>query len=244
MPIDSEAAYRQIGELIATMPDLRAVDENGGRPQETHRWLGRLHALLNATAQTVEAHELRLAIGGLQTIFADRHIEDIRNIAYRTLAAAEVMAPSAVQGSFIPAGHGFDVFSALSKVLGKAKTDVLIVDPYMDAVTVTDFVPLVPDGVSVRLLSDEDSVYSTLRPAITRYASQFAATRPIEGRVAAPRTLHDRLLLVDRRDAWILTQSLKDFAARAAGSIAAVDAQTAGLKVQAYESTWQASTMI
>ncbi len=178
MPLDPEAAYSQARELIAAMPDLREVDDHNHRPAETHRWLGRFHSLLEASGRVGEAIALRLAMSSLQTkLLENKAIEDIRNIAYRTLAACELEAPVSAQGSFIPVGHGFDAFAALHKVLGTASADVLIIDPYMDAVTVTDFVPLVGEGTPVRLLSDAGAVKSSLKPAYDRWVGQFCSDR-------------------------------------------------------------------
>ena len=42
--------------------------------------------------------------------------------------------------------------AAIGKVLGTAKRDVLIVDPYADEKALTDFAPLAREGISVRML--------------------------------------------------------------------------------------------
>jgi hypothetical protein len=141
-----------------------------------------------------------------------------------------------------PAGDQFDAFSALGKVLSQATGDVVMVDPYMDEVTLTDFLPLVSEGVSIRLLSDAHSVKPTLKPAVGKWQQQYGDVRPLSAKLSAPRSLHDRLIILDSSSAWILTQSLKDFAARSPGSIAKVDAEAASLKVRAYEAMWTSAT--
>ncbi|BAM92882.1 hypothetical protein S58_69160 [Bradyrhizobium oligotrophicum S58] len=47
-----------------------------------------------------------------------------------------------------------------------------------------------------------------------------------------------------RLDAWTLTQSLKDFAARSPATIVKVDAETAALKVSAYGAIWQTAAAL
>jgi len=84
---------------------------------------------------------------------------------YKVLAGAELKAPAAAQGAFIPAGNRFDAFSAITKVLQSAKHDVFIVDPYLDETVMTVFGGSVPDGITLRLLSDEASVKASLTPA-------------------------------------------------------------------------------
>jgi hypothetical protein len=114
----------------------------------------------------------------------------------------------------------------------------LIIDPYMDEKALTDFAPLAPEGVTVRLLSDEKTCKPTLPPAASRWITQYGAKRPLAVRLAAARTLHDRLIIVDGAQVSILTQSLNAFAARSPAAIVRVDNDTATLKVSAYQDIW------
>jgi hypothetical protein len=240
--LDPEAAYRQISALVTTMPNLRSVTDDYSVPPETQLWLGRVHALLSRMGMHTEAVAVSTYSTRLNGRDAAGARDQITSALYRGLAAAELRAPAAVQGSFIAAGDQFDAFSALGKVLSQATGDVVMVDPYMDEVTLTDFLPLVSEGVSIRLLSDAHSVKPTLKPAVGKWQQQYGDVRPLSAKLSAPRSLHDRLIILDSSSAWILTQSLKDFAARSPGSIAKVDAEAASLKVRAYEAMWTSAT--
>jgi hypothetical protein len=154
------------------------------------------------------------------------------------LAAAEVEAPASEQGAFFAAGNEFDAYTAISKVLGSARERLLVVDPYMDGKAVADFLTSASEGVAIRVLADEASVKQTLAPAAQKWEGQFGGRRPLEVRLAHARTLHDRLIVADESEVWSLTQSLKDFANRAHGSILKVDAETATLKISAYLDLW------
>ena len=72
----------------------------------------------------------------------------------QALAKAELHAPAELQGAFIAAGHSFDAFAAVAKALGTATGDVFIIDPYADAKLLTDYAPLAPETVSVRVLTE------------------------------------------------------------------------------------------
>jgi hypothetical protein len=161
---------------------------------------------------------------------------------HRALAKAELKAPAAAQGSFIPAGNAFDALSAIGKILGRATRDVLIVDPYMDEKALTDFALLAPERVQIRLLSDLNSVKPTLHPAAARWVAQYGTSRPLEARLAPARTLHDRLIAIDGAVVWVLTQSLNAFATRSPASIVRVDDETAELKIPAYQAMWGSAT--
>ncbi len=146
-----------------------------------------------------------------------------------------VNAPAHARGSFIPAGNAFDAFASLSTILGSATKEALIVDPYMDEKVLTDFAVLLQETVQIKLLSDVGTVKPSLSPAVKKWKAQYTVTRALDARLAPARTLHDRLVIVDSKEAWVLTQSLNAFAQRSPASIVNVDPETAQLKVAAYD---------
>ena len=192
------------------------------------------YALLSTSAVKT-AIEFRVAMDSAVSrtdwLMREPQVESMRSILYRALAMAELKAPTGVQGAFIAAGNSFDALSAVTKVLGPASKSVLVVDPYMDEKTLTDFVPLTNEGVQIRLLSDARTVKPSLKPAVTRWQSQYGTTRPLEARLAPSAALHDRLMIIDDDTVWVLTQSLNAFANRAPASIVRVDQETAALKL-------------
>ena len=245
MPLDPELLYRQLGQLVAEIPlDLFGP---GAISADTHRWLGRAAALIKESDDDplqTDFISFRLASDHLQGVVQKHNAHQIVAILHRALARAEMKAPAAAQGAFIAAGAAFDVLQAVGKVLQEAEADILIVDPYMDHRALTDFAPLVPERVSLRLLADRfSSKPDALKPAAERWAKQYAALRPLEVRMSAPRALHDRLIFVDRgARTWSLTQSLKDFAARSPGSLLRVDdGEIAEAKLEFYQKEWAAA---
>jgi hypothetical protein len=93
----------------------------------------------------------------------------------------------------------------------------------------------------VRLLADQQYVKPGLKPATQRWTQQHGNSRPLQARLTAPRTLHDRLIAVDGKDAFTLTQSLNGLAVRSPATIVRVPADVAALKIPAYDAIWQAS---
>ena len=108
-------------------------------------------------------------------------------ILHKVLAIAEIEAPPGAQGAFIPVGNVSDAFAALAKILGSAKLDVFIVDPYMDATEVMDFAGSAPEAIPVRLLTDEATAKPDLGPAAQKWNQQYP-TRA-RTRVAQPKRL-------------------------------------------------------
>ena len=102
----------------------------------------------------------------------------------------------------------------------------------------TDFGTTMPVGPVLQLLSDAKTAKPSLKPAVERWRQQYGAVRFLEARLAPDRTLHDRLIVIDASRVWVLTQSLNALAARSPASVVTVDAETAKLKVAAYQDVW------
>ena len=237
MSLTPEALYLQLGSLVAEMPDLTS----GPITPEMNRWLGRAAALVELTGDLANTVNLKVTSQSLDGVHRARNAQTIAAIVHQALAKAELMAPASSQGAFIAAGHTFDAFAAVGKVLGTATTDVLIVDPWADEKALTDYAVLAPDKVTVRLLADQADHKKSLKPAAEHWAQQFGAARPLVVRLAPPKALHDRLILVDGTTAWTLGQSFNKLAARAHTSLVRIDPELGALKIKAYAVMWEAA---
>ncbi|RYE51451.1 MAG: hypothetical protein EOP21_01370 [Hyphomicrobiales bacterium] len=135
-------------------------------------------------------------------------------ILYRHQALAELAAPIDVRGAFINTGAELDGLAAVARVFDTARQFIRIVDPYLDQTAVTTFAVLAAENIAVELLSDTRTVRPNLEPMARAFGNQHGATRPLSLRLAPPRALHDRLIVVDGQQVWSVTQSLKDLAAK------------------------------
>lgn len=245
-PPPAEISYQQIASLLADAPNLTAFDEEWNLPPETVRWLGRASAAVRAADPIgMLPTQLDVAIDMLiKTVGTKQNARAIIALMNRALAQLELKLPATGQGAFINVGQDFDASAAFAKVLVAAKTDVLIVDPYMDETALTDFAVLVAEKVQVRLLSDNGSKKAGLEPMAKKWIGQYGGARPLALRVTEPRLLHDRILVIDKDEAWILTQSIKDFAKRSPASMVRTDEETAMLKMSAYEELWANADLV
>jgi hypothetical protein len=221
------------------MPDLA----NGPITPEMNRWLARVLALVSQNDPLDRnISTFRTSYQFLNTVNRRHNAQTIAAIVHEALAKAELAAPAAAQGTFIRVGHTFDAFAAVSKVLVTAKTDVLMIDPYADEKLLTDYALLAPDAVSVRILSDAQYYYKSLKPAAEKWVHQFGSTRPLAVRLTAPKLLHDRSILVDSATAWSLGQSFKDLAARSHTALVRMDPASEALMIAACMTMWNAAT--
>src|SRR5260370_10092370 len=202
------------------MPDF-ATD--AWKSSDGHLWLGRVAALVEAVGVVGDDTIFNIASNNLGTLQHDQNVQTIVAILHRTFARAELVAPVAAQGSFIPVGASFTAVAALTKIFETATTSVLIVDPYADANLLTDFAVLVPEGVRVMVLADKAQPKPALLPTAQAWAQQHGQTRPLEVRLAPEKGIHDRLIIVDDREAWTVGQSFNALAKRAPTSMVRVD---------------------
>lgn len=245
MKFDSEVLYIHLKRLAAAMPDLASQTLG---TSDTYQWLGRAVALIEATQDSSDAIQMRILSDGLETGSEEyrKHCEKkIASIVHRALARAELNAPASAQGAFIAAGDTFTAFAAVAQVLARAKTDILIVDAYADHVIMTDFAIAAPVGVSLRILgANKESRKLALKAAGDRWIAQYGPDRPLGLRVAPAAHLHDRLILIDRVEAWFAGQSFNGMAQRSHTSIERSDDELAAMKVQAYEALWRSAELL
>lgn len=208
-------------------------------------WLGRAAALVEATGDNFGKVALTTAAQYLAIAPTRGHnAQTIAAVVYQALANAELAAPAALQGTFITAGHTFDAYAAVTKVLSTATTDLLMIDPYADEKILMRYAVSAPEQVSVRILANKAHCYQhSLRPAAEQWVQQFGSTRPLSVRLATPKTLHDRSILVDRVTAWTVGQSFNNLAARSYTTLVRQqDPEATALAVAAFETMWNAAT--
>ncbi|WMT71061.1 phosphatidylserine/phosphatidylglycerophosphate/cardiolipin synthase family protein [Bradyrhizobium sp. Ash2021] len=229
-----EELYRRIGRIIEECPSFAGIS-NLSADQLT--WLGRAEALIAVCGDMLIQAEFAAARATLaQSTMRQSGFQDLMMALYRALAKAELAAPAGAQGAFIPVGGSFDAYAALAKVFSQAQFDLLVVDPYMDDSVLLEFGGAVPETVTLRLLSDQATAKQSLEPAAKRWKAQYP-NRSLQVRLTPARGLHDRVILVDGKEAWTITQSLKDLAKRSPAEIVRAN-DIAALKITAYEQIW------
>lgn len=192
-PAEWETFYHQLGQIISEEPTIPRGAERGS--SEILRWFGRAEILIaevSGIADHLKFNGLRSTILTATATDAESQMRHIRGLLYAALAKAEMNAPTAARGAFIPAGNSFDALTAVAGVLRECRGSVLVVDPYMDAVALTDFFPMVTEGLPLRLLASNKQKNAGLPEAVERWKTQYAHGRPVELRLSA----------VARRSGW------------------------------------------
>ena len=231
--MEAEARFAHLKELAGTIPDFGSANAFNNSPT-VYEWLGRLHALLDDNVFGISAIQVQVAADGLGTTLHTRNVNTLKNALYRAIARIELELPSSSRGAFIPAGNAFDAITATAKILGEAKKDLLIIDPYLGPKVLEVFAVQADEGVQVNLLGAKGRVRSSFEPVAKAWVEQYGSARPISVRYADAKLLHDRLIIVDAATVWDVSQSFEDLAARSPATLSKALADAANLKIEAY----------
>ena len=161
MPMTKKDLLAELEDLLRTVPTSQQLrsDESEGVS-----WLGRAVAIINlwSPAHTILA---RSDISKLSSRMAETSTDGRKGLMVllhqaRAELQMETVGPTdvAVGGSMV-----FHYFDEIRKVIEEAQSDILFIDPYLDAEFVSRYLPHVKNGVTARLLARD--YLKTLVPA-------------------------------------------------------------------------------
>lgn len=195
-------------QLLAEIEDVLRTAPNGdfrvGQPDAV-AWIGRATTLVrrwdSARAIVFDANVMKVYAPGsafpasamaqlLSILHEARH--DLRLTAVGPLSVA------------LNRGAVFDYFDEVRKAMMAARTEVLFVDPYIDAEFASRYLPQVPTGVRVRLLTRKG--VDALLPAVDLARQQYQ----LSVQVRSSSSLHDRFLFIDGAHGYQSGASFKD----------------------------------
>lgn len=236
MPITAERCCDLLADALQRYPQdvwapesvewfadaLAIVEAYGGAPDIP------LRMLMPSIADTMSANTNILA--------AQRREKDCMQfrLAVLTLHRRLQLETRAFTTAHIPQGNRFDYFEEIRGKLVVAQADILFCDPYISADFVPQYLPIIPQGVRVRLLSTERFA-GELEVSCRAYRDQHGWSPDV--RVAPNRSIHDRHLVVDQREVWQSGASFKD-GPRNAGTTINQIVDTATVLIAALEQVW------
>jgi hypothetical protein len=218
---------------LRTMPD-----EVWDKARASAEWLGATTATVHEWDPIV-AIEWDSLVRSLESSFTNDFqaiAHGLRRILYRARSALalEVESPTA---TFIDSGATFTYFDALRQIIERARVDLLIVDPYLDAEFVSRYLPAIAGGTQIRLLTRER--LNTLIPAVEAFVGQYGS----QIAVRSCSELHDRFVFVDGQSCHLSGASLKD-GAKTAPTVLVEIIDVFASTLSTYEALWNSATII
>jgi hypothetical protein len=239
MPIKSPLTPEQVLALLkAAIEEAPAFQYEGPLTESDLRWLGKADALLEASGPMLALTSFRMARSSLKTMRHDRN--SVMMPLYDAYGRAELLTPMENRGAFIPAGDTWNGYAAIVKLIQRPCDDLLVIDPYINSSFFIDFTPLAEAKKLVRCLTvNRTENHVGLMAAIGKWSRDpISSIKPVEVRYAPARALHDRLIIIDGKEVWLITQSLKDIALRSPASVSRAEPDIGLMKMQHYEDLW------
>ena len=215
---EGEQEWRHVTEML--------IERTFGNPSSTlSKWY---------SARNAGEHYLRR--GGmppqlLQKNFGAR-IQATEALLKSIITELQIDVPEEVKGAYEP-GEEYASYRDLKAFINLARTEVFIVDTYLDESIFDIYVNRVEPAVNVRILTRSPS--TVVRTVAAKYA---AGHTRFELRVT--NDAHDRVLFVDDR-CWVIGQSIKDAARKKPTYIIEVMAPP---MQNIYEQIWATATRV
>lgn len=137
----------------------------------------------------------------------------------------------------IPSLAPFEYFDETRKVIEVAKSDILFVDPYLDAEFVSRYLPHITTGVNIRLLARERM------PSLLSATEMFVAQHKSKVEIRSADGFHDRYVFVDERECYQSGASFKDGAKKAPTTITQITDAFSAI-FETYQGIWLGADVI
>jgi len=227
--MNEEELLAELEDILRNTPSRQTIFQE---TDENYSWFGRAAAALEAwdMAKGIIA---RIQIDNIQNpmgLISEGGLRKTLTTLHQARHQLRMKTTGPLSVS-VSTGEIFDYFDEIRKILETANSDVLFVDPYLDAEFVSRYLPNIKSGVSIRLLARER--LQTLLPSVNAYRVQ--SQQLIEVRSAPG--FHDRYIFVDRNSCYQSGASFKDGAKKSPTTVTQItDAFTA--MHSTYEDMW------
>lgn len=231
--IAPEVLLGEVDDLLRTMPPRATIRHE---TPENLAWFGRAGALVSEW-NPLKSPSFEKLLHEVQSQYALEASQALKDIIIMLNQARHALRLHSVGPLSIVVQHGavFDYFDEVRQVIEGATTDLLFVDPYIDAEFCSRYLPHVKPGVAVRLLSREKM--TTLLPAVALYRKQAGLAIEVRSSPA----LHDRFVFCDRNSCYQSGASFKDGAKKSPTTLTQVVDAFAAIQAT-YESLWTSAT--
>ena len=225
----------EVEDVLRTMPPAQSL---GNDDSEVLAWLGRASAAVHAWDPLKATAFFDTHVGRLSSSMARDFTPAMRGVLVMLHQARHDlrMKTTGPLSVGIVKGSVFEYFDELRRVVELARSDLLFVDPYLDAEFVSRYLPFVASGTAVRLLGREKI------PALLAAVAAFATQHGLSIAVRSSGGLHDRYILIDGTACYQSGASFKDGAKKAGTTLTQITDAFAGVR-DTYEALWTSGTV-
>jgi hypothetical protein len=194
----------ELEDLLRTMPPRPTLRHT---TEENFAWFGRARSIVaawNGISSVLFGPYVETFIGSINAHAAEEAFARLMTILHeaRWDLRMKTTGPLSIA---VNRGQPFDYFDEVRKLIAAAQTDILFVDPYLDADFVARYLPHVRTGVRIRLLTSKK--LPVLLPAVDQFAQQSGASIEVRKPTTRP---HDRYVFIDRAQCYLSSATFQD----------------------------------
>lgn len=228
--MNQAALLAKLKELLQTKS---VVEQFGPSSEPGQAWLADVRAYLEQVDGTLAAqfaHWTFYVVMPLSNYTLGPIWTNMQGLLRTAIARLELELPQQ-SGKLYAPGEAYDVYRDLSRIIAAAKQNVFLVDAYADEEVFDLYLAKLDTAVEIRLLTKPPST------ALKLVAKKFGARPGIQFEARGTMGTHDRVLIIDSADCWVMGQSIKDAAAKKPTYLLPVDAVKD--MVNLYEDAWR-----
>jgi hypothetical protein len=140
-------------------------------------------------------------------------------------------------GSAYAPGDTYRFFADLKSIVGSAQQTIFAVDPYLNGETFNAYFGACPASLTISILCERYA--SDVADYITRHKQQYASRIYLR----KSKEIHDRIIIVDEADCWVIGGSLKD-AGRKPTYLVPVSVAITADKLRIYGEIWGGASAV
>ena len=135
-------------------------------------------------------------------------------------------------GNVYDPGEVYKFFKDLKDVIESASEEILPVDPYFNGKAFDDHLSTIGPGKPIKILAEQYA------DDVRAYAAKHVQQHGTNIKIRRSKELHDRLVIVDNSDCWVVGGSIKDAAAKSPTYLLPIQPQIAQAKRDIYSGVW------
>ncbi|MCR9140371.1 MAG: hypothetical protein NXI27_30710 [Alphaproteobacteria bacterium] len=205
-------------------------------PQQ--QWIARIRALLSRVGveYKIKFQQSRLTEIQFWTVTREPMRQQLLAAAEEIKLELELDGHEDV-GQVYDAHQQYDFLRDLRDIILGAKTEVFVVDPYFDGGAFETYLGPVGNSCSIRVLCSKYS--SDVAGHVDAFKGQYSTAPELR----KSKDIHDRLVILDRSDCWIVGGSIKD-AGKKPTYLVPLQPSIAPTKIEIYETLWHKSQTV
>lgn len=229
MALKNEDLLIEIEDLLRNIPEIKTISHS---LDENYSWFGRISAVIEAwnIVKTVPLNSAIKEIYHPTTLSSSYAVGRIKTLLHEARHDLRMKTVGPVSVA-LEKGMVFDYFDEIRKVISLASSDILFVDPYLEAEFVSRYLSFCPQGVTIRLLTEKK--LNLLLPAVAAFNLQNNGSI----KVRSSKGLHDRHIIIDGKSCYQSGASFKDGAKTAPTTLTQISDAFIAVS-STYENLW------